>query len=61
MKVKHLIKQLNALRDKNKEIVLLGNQANYEDSDYDISFDRLDVWDDGDTTITLFVSNGETN
>ena len=61
MKVKHLIKQLNALRDKNKEIVLLGNQAHYEDSDYDIKFDRLDVWDDGDTTITLFVSNGETN
>lgn len=61
MKVKQLIKQLNAIGDKDKEIVLLGNQANYEDSDYDISFDRLDLWDDGDTTITLFLSNGETN
>lgn len=61
MKVKELIKQLNAIGDGDKEIVLLGNQANYEDSDYDISFDRLDLWNDGDTTITLFLSNGETN
>lgn len=61
MTVKELINELKAIGDDKKTIVFSGNQVNYEDPDYDIKFDRLDLWNDGDETITLYLSNGETN
>lgn len=56
MKVKDLIKQLQEIEDKNKYIHLLGNLNNAKDEDDDIIFENIEVWDDGDESITLFLS-----
>lgn len=61
MTIKELINELKSIDNDKKTIVFAGNQVNYEDPDYDIKFDRLDLWNDGDETITLYLSNGETN
>ena len=36
---------------------LLGNEINGEDESTDIIFDILEIWDDGDESITLFLTN----
>jgi len=56
MKVKDLIKQLQEIEDKNKYIHLLGNLNNPKDEDDDMIFENIEVWDDGDESITLFLS-----
>ena len=56
MIVKDLIKQLQQVEDKNKYIHLLGNLNNPEDEDDDMIFENIEVWDDGDESITLFLS-----
>lgn len=56
MKVIDLIKQLQEVEDKNKYIHLLGNLNNPEDKDDDMIFENIEVWDDGDESITLFLS-----
>ena len=55
MKVKELIKQLEAIKNQDAEITLLGNVANPDDEETDIRFDMLELWEDGEESITLFV------
>ena len=56
MKVKDLIKQLEAIANQEAEISLLGNVANPDDEETDIRFDMLELWEDGEESITLFVA-----
>ena len=58
MRVKDLIKMLEEIENKDKYIHLLGNETNGEDEEFDIVFEDVEVWDDGDESITLFLSNG---
>ena len=55
MKVKDLIKQLEAIANQEAEIRLLGNVSNPDDEETDIRFDMLELWEDGEESITLFV------
>jgi len=55
MTVIELIKELQQVENKNKYIHLLGNETNGEDDDFDIIFDDVEVWDNGDESITLFL------
>ena len=57
MKIKDLIKQLEQIKNKNKYIHLLGNLNNPEDEDDDMIFENIEVWDDGDESITLFLNS----
>ena len=57
MKIKKLIQLLEEVENKEKYINLLGNQTNGEDEDFDVVFNHLEVWNDGDESITLFLSN----
>ncbi len=57
MTVKELIKQLKEIENKDKFIHLLGNEINGDDEDSDIIFNSIEVWDDGDESITLFMCN----
>jgi hypothetical protein len=59
MKIQELIDQLKALNKPNADIVLLGNTGNPEDEDTDMYFDKLEVWDDGEDSITIFVGLNE--
>jgi hypothetical protein len=59
MKIKELIDQLTALNKPDADIVLLGNTGNPEDEDTDIYFDKLEVWNDGEDSITIFVGLNE--
>ncbi len=55
MKVKDLIKQLEELNKPDAEITLLGNVGHPEDEETDLYFDNIEIWDDGEESITLFV------
>jgi hypothetical protein len=55
MKVKDLIKQLEELNKPDAEITLLGNVGHPEDEETDLYFDNVEVWNDGEDSITLFV------
>ena len=55
MTVKDLIKQLQSVKNQEAEITLLGNVGHPEDEETDLYFDIVEVWDDGEETITLFV------
>jgi len=55
MKVKELIEQLSKIENQDAEITLLGNVGHPEDEDTDVYFDNLELWEDGVTSITLFV------
>tara|TARA_R100000231_G_scaffold1474_2_gene2489 strand:+ start:741 stop:956 length:216 start_codon:yes stop_codon:yes gene_type:complete len=58
MEIKKLIKQLeNCLKDGKTRLTLLANQTNGEDTDYDMHMNNLEVWNDGEETATLFMSN----
>jgi hypothetical protein len=59
MKVKDLIKQLEELNKPDAEITLLGNVGHPEDEETDLYFDNLEIWNDGEETITLFVGLSE--
>jgi hypothetical protein len=56
MKVRELIKALQEVDNQDHYIHLLGNDTNGEDEDFDIIFNNIEVWDDGDESITLFIS-----
>jgi hypothetical protein len=56
MKVKELIKELQQVKNQDKYIHLLGNTTNGEDEDFDIIFNNIEVWNDGDESITLFMT-----
>ena len=55
MTVIELIKELQQVENQDKYIHLLGNDINGEDDDFDIIFDDIEVWNDGDESITLFL------
>ena len=57
MKVKELIAELQRVENQEYFIHLLGNHTNGEDEDFDIIFNNIEVWNDGDESITLFLSN----
>ena len=57
MKIKELIKLLEEVENKEKDILILGNETNGEDDQLDIKFNNLEIWNDGEKSITLFVSN----
>tara|TARA_R110001592_G_scaffold161380_3_gene393984 strand:+ start:3635 stop:3811 length:177 start_codon:yes stop_codon:yes gene_type:complete len=57
MTVKELIKQLKEIENKDKFIHILGNETNGEDENFDILFNSLEIWDDSDESITLFMCN----
>jgi hypothetical protein len=59
MKVKDLIKQLEELNKPDAEITLLGNVGHPEDEETDLYFDNVEVWNDGEDSITLFVGLSE--
>ena len=48
---------MQQIENKDKEIYLLGNETNAEDDDFDINFNHLEIWDDGEESVTLFVTN----
>jgi hypothetical protein len=47
MKVKDLIKELQRVENQDHFIHLLGNHTNGEDEDFDIFFNNIEVWNDG--------------
>ena len=55
MKVKELIDQLSKIENQEAEITLLGNVGHPEDEETDLYFDILELWEDGEKSITLFV------
>ncbi len=55
MKVKDLIKQLEVIKNQDAEITLLGNVGHPEDEETDLYFDFVELWEDGEETITMFV------
>ena len=58
MEIKKLIKELQeCLKDGKTHLTLMANTTNGEDTDYDLIFNDLEVWNDGDQTATLFMSN----
>jgi len=57
MTIKELINRMQQIENKDKEIYLLGNETNAEDDDFDINFNHLEIWDDGEESVTLFVTN----
>ena len=56
MKVKDLIEQLQEIENKDKYIHLVCNHTNGADEGFDIIFENLEVWNDGDESITIFLS-----
>lgn len=55
MKVSELIKQLQDLDKQDAEITLVGNTGNPEDEEHDLSFSGLEIWNDGEDSISLFI------
>ena len=57
MKIIELIKQLEELKEEGKtHLTLLGNNGNGEDENFDIHFNNLELWNDGEETATLFMN-----
>lgn len=56
MKVSELIAELQKV-DQDKLITPLANSLNGEDPDFDIYLNNIEVWNDGDESITLFMCN----
>jgi hypothetical protein len=59
MKIKDLIQQLQELDKPEADIVILGNVGHPEDEETDMYFDKLELWNDGEDSITLFVHLSE--
>ena len=58
MEIKKLIEQLQeCLKDGKTHLTLLANQTNGEDTDFDMHMNNLEVWNDGEETATLFMSD----
>ena len=59
MKITELIDELEQLKKEGKtHLTLLGNSDpnNGENDDFDIHFNNLEIWNDGERTATLFMS-----
>lgn len=58
MKITELIDELEQLKKDGKtHLTLLGNTCNGDNEELDIHFNHLEVWNDGEITGTLFMSN----
>ena len=58
MEIKKLIKQLQeCLKDGKTHVTLLANPNSGEDTDFDMYMNNVEVWNDGEETATLFMSN----
>tara|TARA_R110000737_G_scaffold326533_1_gene340320 strand:- start:1909 stop:2136 length:228 start_codon:yes stop_codon:yes gene_type:complete len=57
MLVKELIKELQKIDNQDGSIHLLGSLTNGDDKDFDIFFNNIEIWNDGEDSITLFLSN----
>lgn len=57
--VKELIEQLQAIKNQDATITLLGNVGHPEDEETDLYFDFVELWEDGEETITMFVGLSE--
>tara|TARA_R110000823_G_scaffold303405_3_gene424782 strand:+ start:320 stop:499 length:180 start_codon:yes stop_codon:yes gene_type:complete len=55
--VNDLIQKLQLIENKNNLIDLIGNETKGEDEDFDINFNDLEIWDNSDDTVTLFLNN----
>ena len=55
MKVKDLIAELLKIENQESEVNILGNVGHPEDEETDVRFQHLEVWNDGEESITLFV------
>lgn len=55
MKVKDLILELQKIQNQDAEINILGNVGYPDDEETDLYFDYIELWEDGDSSITLFV------
>jgi hypothetical protein len=55
MTVKELIIELQKVENHNHYIHLLGNHINQEDEEFDIIYNGIELWNDGDESITLFM------
>jgi hypothetical protein len=53
--VQNLIDELTALNKPDAVITFQGNEFNNDDDESDIIFDVLEVWNDGEDSITLFM------
>jgi hypothetical protein len=56
MIVSELIAELQKV-DPDNIITPLANSLNGEDPDFDIYLNNIEVWNDGDESVTLFMSN----
>tara|TARA_R100001440_G_scaffold1221_1_gene4097 strand:+ start:2089 stop:2274 length:186 start_codon:yes stop_codon:yes gene_type:complete len=57
MEITKLINELIQLKKEGKtHLTLLGNNLNGEDPEFDIPFNNLEIWNDGEETATLFMS-----
>ncbi len=57
MEITKLINELKQLKKEGKtHLTLLGNNLNGEDPEFDINFNNLEIWNDGEETATLFMS-----
>tara|TARA_B100000902_G_C27029523_1_gene773729 strand:+ start:248 stop:484 length:237 start_codon:yes stop_codon:yes gene_type:complete len=56
MRVRDLIEKLRQV-DPDKFITPLANSCSGEDEDFDLYLNNIEVWNDGDESITLFMSN----
>jgi hypothetical protein len=56
MYVSELIAELQKV-DPDNIITPLANSLNGEDPDFDIYLNNIEIWNDGDKSITLFMSN----
>tara|TARA_Y100001938_G_C7791333_1_gene282684 strand:+ start:111 stop:365 length:255 start_codon:yes stop_codon:yes gene_type:complete len=57
VKIRELVKMLQEVEDQDKYLHLLGNATNGEDEDFDVIYNNIEVWNDADESITLFMSN----
>jgi hypothetical protein len=54
MKVKDLTKRLKGI-DQNKDIYLIVNNGNPEDASRDMYYDFVEVWDNSDAGVDMFI------
>jgi len=58
MKISELMDYLSKL-EPSKEIFLMANVDNPEDTLADVACTNLEIWDDGSESVTLFMSRGD--
>ena len=52
--VKELIEKLRKIKNQDAVITIIGNKPDPENEEFDIHYDKLELWEDDENTITLF-------